>query len=62
MKPQKRLEVLKSGPENVDTAAQITLNYDSAVYGNVMFTDASASVSGPTPMDIRKVECKPHYL
>lgn len=58
-----RLEVLKSGQENVDHAAGIALNVYSALYEACMFN----SGSGPSFQSVRKtkrignVETIPHY-
>lgn len=64
LKPQARLEELKSGPENVDQAARIVLNVDGAIFGADQFSSKIASESnnlGLLPMDIGNVEGQLHY-
>lgn len=64
LKPMIRLEVLKSGPENVDQAARVALNVDSAIFGVGQSSSGFASGgndSGPQPMDIGNVEGQTHY-
>lgn len=58
LKPNVRLEVLKSGPSTIDEAARIALNVDSALYGAGMFTPYS-QYTQPEPMDIGNVEGNP---
>ena len=55
LKPIVRLEVLKAGPANVDAAARIALNVDSAMFGAGMFNSVQ-QYSQPQPMDIGNVE------
>lgn len=61
LKPQVRLEVLKSNVTNVDEAARIALNVDSALRGSGMFSrfgEQSSYVPSqtPVPMEIGNVE------
>ena len=58
LKPEIRLEVLKSGPVTVDNAARIALNVDSALFGAGIFMQRSSfsPSSGNDPMEIGNVE------
>lgn len=65
LKPQVKLEVLKSGPANLEVAARIAMNVDSALYGAGMFQTRSGPTfgfgnQGPQPMEIGNVE-NTHY-
>lgn len=51
LKPHVRLEVLKAGPANIDAAARIALNVDSALFGAGMYTGGQ-QYTGPQPMEI----------
>lgn len=64
LKPRVRLEILNSRPKNVDSAYQIVLNSDSALYGVKMFNSVheALSQSGPEPMDLLNVETRPQCL
>jgi len=61
LKPQIRLEVLKSGVQTLEQAARIALNVDSALYGAEMFSEGgqsrgNTSAEVPQPMDIGNLE------
>ena len=61
LKPQVKLEVLKSNPTSFDQAAQVTLSFDSALFGAGMFNAWGGQSRGfgtpsPQPMEIRNVE------
>ena len=64
LKPQIRLEVMKSGKTTFEEAARIALNVDSALYGSGVFSGQSqfsfrnASSDGPVPMDIGNLDRK----
>lgn len=63
LKPQVRLEVLKSGVQTLDEAAKIALNVDSALYGSGMFSfggsaQPSSSHGGPQPMEIGNLKAR----
>lgn len=65
LKPQVKLEVLKSNPQNIEDASRIALSVDSALYGSGMFQgwggqSSGIGGSGPQPMELGNVE-KPHY-
>ena len=55
LKPQVRLEVLKAGLGNIDDAARIALNVDSALFGAGMFS-GGFQYSGPQRMDIGNLQ------
>ena len=63
LKPMIRLEVLKSGCDNMNDASRIALNVDSALYGAGMFhgQNQAGQSSGPQPMDIGNIQSEPHY-
>jgi len=67
LKPQVRLEVMKAGPNDLSTAAQIALNVDSAIFGAGLYmqygegSSSQRSHDGPQPMDIGAVESQSHY-
>lgn len=62
LKPQIRIEVLKSNPQSLDEACNIALNVDSAIYGAGLFRGwGSSATSNPAstggdPMDIGNLE------
>lgn len=62
LKPQVRLEVMKSGKTTFEEAARIALNVDSALYGAGLFSGTPQSGfqkeygQGPVPMDIGNIE------
>ena len=59
LKPQIRLEVLKSGAQTMNDASRIALNVDSAIFGaqRFIFTRNGESTN-PTPMEIGNIEQK----
>lgn len=64
LKPQIRLEVLKSGVQKFDEVTRIALNVDSALFGSGMFSDGAVRqlntrVDRPEPMEIGNVEREP---
>ena len=62
LKDEVRLEVLKANPADLNSASQIALNVDSALYGTGLFNKRSyGGVSGPQPMEIGNVEGGAHY-
>lgn len=57
LNPHIRVEVMKSGSDNLENAARIVLNMDSAYAGTGLFTGLGGySSSGPAPMDIGNFE------
>ena len=61
LKPQVKLEVLKSNPATVDDAARIALSVDSALFGAGMYSSwggqpSGFGSSGPQPMEIGNLE------
>ena len=61
LKPQVKLEVLKSNPATADDAAQIALSVDSALFGARMYSPGGGQLSGfgssgPQPMEIGNLE------
>lgn len=62
LKPQIRLEVMKSGKTTFDEGARIALNVDSTLYGSGVFLGQSqfsfrnVSSDGPVPMDIGNLQ------
>ena len=67
LKPQVKLEVLKSNPATVDDAARISLSVDSALFGAGMYSSCGGKlpgfgISGPQPIEIGNLEKKgTHY-
>ena len=57
LKPQVRLEVMKSGARTMNDASRIALNVDSALFGaGFLNFQTSQGNFGPTPMDIGNLE------
>ena len=61
LKPDVHLEVRKSRPADFESAAQVALTIDSALFSSVMYNRSNyggGSSTGPVPMDIGNVEGK----
>ena len=57
LKPQVRLEVMKTGPQSMNDAARIALNIDSAIFGARAHGNFNYGIeSRPTPMEIGNTE------
>jgi hypothetical protein len=68
LKPEIKLEVLKSNAESMNEAVQVALNVDSAFYGTKMdirnrngFQRPEFSASSPAPMEIGNVQSSRGY-
>ena len=62
LKNEVKIEVLKANPVDLNTASQIALNVDNAIYASGMFNrSAFLANAGPQPMEIGNVERGAHY-
>ena len=64
LKPEVMIDVRKSRPADLESAAQTALTVDSALFSTGMYahsTFRSGSSSDPQPMDIGNVEGRTHY-
>ena len=61
LKPEVRLEVLNSGPENVYNAAANALKVDSAFIGSGLFSSSIFPQVTPMPMEIGNTEGRTRY-
>ena len=62
LKNEVKIEVLKANPVDLNTASQIALNVDNAIYAAGMFNrNVFVGNAGPQPMEIGNVERGTHY-
>ena len=62
LKHEVKLEVLKANPADLNTASQIALNVDNAIYDASFYNRGTFGAgSVPQPMEIGYVEDGPHY-
>jgi len=64
LKPEVMIDVKKSRPADLETAAKIALTVDSALFSTGMYNYSNfrgSSSSGPQPMDIGNIEGSAHY-
>ena len=64
LKPEVMIDVKKSRPADLESAAQIALTVDSALFSTGMYSQGMlrvGSASDPQPMDIGNVETRQHY-